>query len=102
MTAINLATDIPSSINTLEKLSMWASLVLNNLYPEVTIIEAPGTSSIQASSAPFIANDGTNLYWINISRNTFRLNRNWQRGSQKIWTFTEDIGTIAIPAEFKS
>jgi hypothetical protein len=42
MTALNITTDIPSQINTLEKLYVWAGLALANINPSLTAIEGVG------------------------------------------------------------
>lgn len=95
-------TDLPSSINTVEKLMVWASMVLNNLHPTLTVIEATGTAERAATAAPFYIVASDPQTWRHINRNSIKLNSNWQRGTGKIWTFAEDLSSAAIPTEFKS
>jgi len=101
MTAFQ-TTDIPASVNTLEKLHVWSGTVLNHLYPTVTAIEATGLAERVAQSGPFEVTAVDPSQWRNITRTSIPINRNWQRGASKIWANAEDIGTAAIPTEFKS
>lgn len=102
MVAFNAATDLPPSIDTVEKLAVWTATVLNHLYPAATIVEGAGNASNQATAAPFqiTANDPPN--WIHIGRVSLQLSSNWQRGNTKIWANAQPIGNAAIPVEFKS
>lgn len=101
MTAFQ-TTDLPASINTVEKLAVWAGTVLNHLYPNVTAIEATGLAERVAQSGPFEVTAVDPPQYRNIVRLSIPVNRNWQRGASKLWANAEDIGTAAIPTEFKS
>ncbi len=41
MTALNISTDIPTNINTLEKLAAWVGLALERCNPSAKILESP-------------------------------------------------------------
>lgn len=97
-----LTTDLPSSINSLEKLAVWASTVLNHLNTNQTAIEQTGNAQLTATSAPFYITASDPATWRNISRLSIPLDKNWQRGTGKIWTFAQDLSSSAIPTEFKS
>ena len=101
MTAFTTA-DIPSSVNTYEKLAVWVSTVLNNLYPNQTAIESAGAGTRTATSSPFYIIDDATPKWRNISRLSIPLDPNWQKGTAKIWANAQDLGNLAVPAEFKS
>ncbi|MEM6837681.1 MAG: glucose-6-phosphate dehydrogenase [Cyanobacteria bacterium P01_C01_bin.120] len=101
MTAFQ-TTDIPASVNTVEKLAVWATTVLNHLYPTVTAIEATGLAERVAQAGPFEVTAVDPPQWRNIARTSVPLNKNWQRGASKIWTHAEDLGSSSIPTEFKS
>lgn len=101
MTAFQ-TTDIPASVNTLEKLHVWSATVLNHLYPTVTAIEATGLAERVAQSGPFEVTAVDPPQWRNIARVSVPLNKNWQRGDSKIWANAEDLGSSSIPTEFKS
>lgn len=95
-------TDLPSSINSVEKLAVWCSTVLNHLYPAATTIEAAGSASRSATAAPFFVTATDPPGWIHISRVSVQLNANWQRGTSDIWENAIDLGSASIPTEFKS
>lgn len=101
MTAFQ-TTDIPASVNTVEKLAVWAQTVLNHLYPQVTAVEASGLAERVAQASPFEVTAVEPSQWRYISRTSIPLDRNWQRGSSKIWANAQDLGSASIPTEFKS
>ncbi|WP_013320802.1 hypothetical protein [Gloeothece verrucosa] len=99
MTAFT-SSDIPATINTLEKLHVWSGMILNYLYPETTVIESTGNAARVATSAPFEITAVSPPEWQNISRTNIKLNKNWQRQGKR-WEHANDIGSASIPAEFK-
>lgn len=101
MTAFT-TTDIPASVNTVEKLAVWCATVLNHLYPTVTAVEATGLAERVAQSGPYEITATDPPQWRNVARLSIPLNANWQRGASKIWANAEDIGSSSIPTEFKS
>lgn len=101
MTAL-LATDIPSSINSLEKLAVWTATVLNHLNTNLTVIEQTGSAQLAATASPFFITASDPTTWRYIARQSIALDKNWQRGNGKIWTFAQDLSSAAIPTEFKS
>jgi hypothetical protein len=94
--------DLPSSINTVEKVLVWGSTVMQHLHPTLTAIESTGNAERVISAAPFFITATDPAVWRYISRTSIPLNSNWQRGTGKIWTFASDISSSAIPTEFKS
>lgn len=101
MTAFS-TTDIPASVNTLEKLHVWSSTVLNHLYYNTTAVEATGLAERTAQAAPFEVTAVDPTQWRHISRVSVPLDRNWQKGASKVWANAQDLGSSAIPTEFKS
>lgn len=100
MTAFT-TTDLPSSIDTVEKLALWCGSVLNNLYPSVTAIEGVGNASRVAQSQPFEVTAVEPTQWRFITRQSIPLNRTWQEGTQPIWNYAENLGNSSIPNNFK-
>jgi hypothetical protein len=96
------ATDLPSTINSVEKLEVWATTVLQHLYSSMTVIESTGNAELAVSAAPFFITASDPDVWRYITRTSIALNSNWQRGAGKIWTHALDLGNSAIPTEFKS
>lgn len=100
MTAINLATDIPSQINTVEKLAAWCSQVLANLNPSATAIEGVGyTERIAQSGTFYVAADNKYRRLIRLS---LEVSPDFEAGGQKPWQYVQEISNTPIPAAFKS
>lgn len=95
-------TDIPSSINTVEKLLVWANALMDELHPSVTAIEASGVAERVCSSGFFKITATDPVTWRAISRTSIPLNSAWRRGNAKVWTFAIDISSASIPTEYKS
>lgn len=93
-------TDIPASVNSLEKLLAWGSTVLNHLYPTVSYEESTGVSNRAAQVIPFEVTVTSTPEWHYITRTTLKLNRNWQQ-TGKIWEHATDIGSLGIPPAMK-
>jgi hypothetical protein len=93
--------DLPDSVNSVEKLAVWVSTLLEHLHPELTVIEATGASERAAASAPWKITAASPPTWRNISRMSIQLDSTWQRGG-KIWNFAQDLSGATIPTEFKS
>jgi hypothetical protein len=100
MTAFSTS-DLPASINSVEKLYAWCATVLQHLYPTTTVIESTGVAERAISAAPFFVSASDPATWRYISRGSIKLTSTWQR-TGKIWQYAEDIGSSAIPTEFKS
>lgn len=100
MTAFS-STDIPSSVDTLEKLAVWTGTVLNDLYADTTVVEAPDSAQIVATAYPYYITASDPDGWRLILRQSIGLQNSWRRGA-KIWTYAQDLGTKAIPTEYKS
>jgi hypothetical protein len=94
-------TDIPAAINSLEKLNVWSMTILNDLFPTLTAIEAVGTADRVAQSAPFYISASDPAGWRVISRSSIPLQPTWRRQG-KLWLSANDIGSSAIPTEYKS
>jgi hypothetical protein len=100
MTALNSATDIPSSVNTVEKLNAWSGLLLANIFPSVIAIEGPSYQERAAQANIFyVSND---LKYRLITRASIVMSPDHQIGGAKMWTFAQELGTTAIPAAFRS
>jgi hypothetical protein len=100
MTAINLATDIPSGINTIEQLVVWGISTLNNTNPTIQAVEGQGYSE-QAAQAGifFVPASGKTRF---LGRVSLEVDPNYLGGGQKPWKFTQELSTTAINATFKT
>lgn len=93
--------DLPDSINTVEKLAVWAETLLQHLNPELTVIEASGGLDRAVLSQPWFITASAPPTWRVISRSSIQLTSTWQRGG-KIWNFATELSATAIPSEFKT
>jgi hypothetical protein len=94
-------TDIPAAVNSLEKLEVWTMTILNDLYPTLTTIESTGSADRAAQSAPFYVSASDPPTWRVISRSSIPLQATWRRQG-KLWIYANDLGSSAIPTEYKS
>jgi hypothetical protein len=100
MTAINITTDIPSQIDTLEKLYVWAGLALANINPSLTAVEGVGYTERSAQAGVFyVAAD--NKYRALI-RGSIQMSSDYLAGGSKLWTFAQPLSNTALPAIFKA
>lgn len=101
MVTLNKATDIPSSITTVEQLAAWSLRILASVSPNLLISEVTGASpELVITSNPFpVLTDPNDYHTRLIQRASFRLSSDWD--SKKLWLAVGEISTAAIPAYFK-
>jgi len=101
MTAINIATQIPSQIVTLEQLGSWVGASLAYLNPATTAIEGPGyTERVAQSSIFYISADNR---WRQLIRISLPVSADFQAGgTQKQWMFAQTLTNNAMPTIFTS
>lgn len=100
MTAFNV-NDIPSSVNTLEELAVWSMTILDEIYPEKVITEAPGRTIRQVECAPFYIDTADVPGWFTVARFSLPMAANWRQAS-KPWAAVQEIGTLVIPVGYRS
>jgi hypothetical protein len=100
MTALNIATDIPSNINTLEKLAVWCSNCLFTLNP--TLVSSEGDNFSQRS-----ANSGT--YYVasanktrHVGRNSIELAAGYAVGDEKQWFYALPLSDAPLTPSMKT
>lgn len=100
MTALNIATDIPSNINTTEKLAVWLADVHNALYGDVNGIEGENYTQrvATASTFPIAANNTT----VHVSRSAIKLPNDFAVLGGKRWQYAQDLGTKTLTAAMKA
>jgi hypothetical protein len=98
MSPIAIATQIPSQIDTLEKLYVWAGLALSNINPSLTAIEGVGYTERCAQAGIFyVAAD--NKYRALI-RGSIQVSPDYLAGGAKLWTYAQPLSGSAIPTIF--
>jgi hypothetical protein len=100
MTALVIASQIPSNINTLEKLAAWSGLALAYINPSITGVEGQGYTERSAQANPYFiqADNRTRL----IVRVSLPLSPDYLAGGAKFWGYAQDLSNTAIPALFTS
>jgi len=102
MSAINIATDVPTRINTVEKLHCWTSDLLHLLNPDVTIEEARGVLERAAQVTPFYASSIDPATWLVTNRHTFKLAAAWNSPGQDRFMHAQELSQALIPTEWKT
>lgn len=101
MTAFS-PSDVPATIDTLEKLMVWGFQALSYLYPELTVIEGPGDGplAVQSDTFPVPASVTATPTRRHIGRTSFEVEREHLAGGP-LWEHILPIGTQTIPDQFK-
>jgi hypothetical protein len=100
MTAFNTS-QLPASVTTVERLLVWATLVLHDLYPDETVIEYPGQLDRVIQSTPLFITASQPATWRHIGRTSVPMAKELTRGN-KLWTYVQEIGTLPVPGEYQS
>jgi hypothetical protein len=100
VTTLNLTTDIPNAIVTLEQLHAWSGLTLARINPSLAILEAENFAQYVMQSGIFSAADNSNRL---LTRASLSLDMNYiSDRSKKLWMFVDEFSNVAIPAAFKA
>jgi hypothetical protein len=100
MTALNIATDIPSQIVTVEQLAVWAGNVLANLNSNVNAVEGDNYSQRAAQSGDFYI--ATTDKYRHIARQSIELSLDHLVGGAKPWAYAQEISQKPLTAAMKS
>lgn len=96
--------NLPSDINTLEKLKVWVDLALANLNPRESLnIRFPDGSVLTESSIAISHFDDNNQRRILSCQSYLVMNPGYDFDrSKKLWQWVEELGTVALPEGFKT
>lgn len=100
MTALNIGTDIPSQIDTLEKLAVWVGLSLQHINGTAEVVEGQGYSERAAQFGVFYVGEAG--VFRALIRESIEMSKDWQTGSQKPWQYAQPLSNSPIPAGFKA
>jgi hypothetical protein len=100
MTALNLATDIPSQIVTVEQLALWAGNVLANLNSNVNATEGENYSQRAAQSGNFYI--AVTDKYRHVGRQSIELSPDHLVGSAKPWMYALEISQKPLTAAMKA
>lgn len=101
MTAINVTTDIPTNINTLERLAAWAIMSLRRVNPTQKVLEVADSTPIQTIQAALVqADDGTVRFFGRVS---IPVASDYAEDNvNKLWMKAEEISNTVLPEAFKT
>jgi hypothetical protein len=100
MTALNIATQIPNSITTLEQSAAWSGLALASLNPQLQAIEGVGINQQVAQAGIFyVATDNKYRLLIRLS---LEVNPDYLIGGQKMWTYAQPFSSTVLASGFSS
>lgn len=101
MTSFTSGTDLPSNINTLERLAAWVGLALTRVNPTAQVLEVPFADPERVAQAFLIrADDNTARLIVRLSlpiSDDYATNT-----SAKFWQNANEISNTALPTAFKS
>lgn len=96
MTAF-VAANLPSTVNSLEKLAVWVSLALSQINPSLAVIETTGESTKVAQTALFRASDNTVRLSVRLS---VPIDPNYAINTVKFWGNAQDLSNTTLPAAY--
>lgn len=100
MSPINLATQIPSNIVTLEQLHLWSGLALSYVNPTIAVLETANDPQKALQTQLFRAADDLQY---SLVRATIKMDGNYVFDrTKKLWMFAQDFSNVAIPAGFSA
>lgn len=101
MTSINITTDIPSNINTLERLATWAIMSLRRVNPTQRVIEVSEETPVQTVQAALVqADDGSIRFFGRVS---IPMSADYaEDNTVKLWQKSEELSNTVLPEAFKA
>lgn len=102
MTTINVGTgDIPSNINTLERLILWGGLLASTINPTLSANEVPNAAGERMFQFG-IFTDASNVERA-LVRASIPIDSAYRSdNSKKLWMFANEASNIVVPASYKS
>ncbi len=98
MTAFNAATDLPASVNSLEKLVAWSTGAFYALHKNTEYQESEGSGLVPIATMQ----DGkaANKTERAIPRISLELEDNWREDPQPFWVNVKAVSSAAIPPDY--
>ncbi|BAU09695.1 hypothetical protein LEP3755_01680 [Leptolyngbya sp. NIES-3755] len=97
MSAVNITTQIPNAIVTIEQLATWAVLALCRVNPNDSVLEADNIRELIAQNGIFKAADGTERIFLRLS---LELNPEYKVDDRKLWMNVKEVSQAQIPAAY--
>lgn len=95
-----LSSNVPSNVNTVERLHLWSGLILIRNNPTLAILEQADASPQKATQGYFFrAGDNTLRYTLRI---TLGIDETYSTQTRKFWENALELTNTAIPTGFTS
>ena len=100
MTTIDITTDIPNNINTLERLATWAILALRRVNPTQQVLEIPGGNPERVVQAAIIQADDDTIRFF--GRVSIAIESDYAEDNEnKLWMKSLELSNTVLPDAFK-
>lgn len=100
MSGFNKTTDLPASIDTIEKLAFWVLQALYEMHKNDTYGEVIGEQTPFITFQQGLSAEGTER---GIFRVSLAMSSNWASTGLKLWRNTLNVGASAsVPASYKT
>ena len=100
MTLIDITTDIPADINTLERLAMWACMALRRVNPTLSIIEIANQPAEKAVQTALVQADDNTIRFI--GRVSLEIPQDYaEDNTKKLWIKPKELSNTALPEAYK-
>lgn len=92
--------DIPSQITTLEQLHAWTGLALEEINPDLQVVEGSGAAVSVCDTGIFDVEQTKKTRLI--SRASLEINKGFTYSGKKLWEEVLEFSNTALPAGFKN
>lgn len=91
-------TQIPDSINTVERLLLWASFILQKNNPTKAIVEQPNTDPVNVATLTVFRADDQSMRIL--SRIDLEIESNYAESLLPLWLSAKELSNTSIPADY--
>ena len=100
MTLIDPTTDIPSEINTLERLAMWSCMALRRVNPTLSVIEIANQPAEKVAQTALVQADDDTIRFI--GRVSIEIPSDYaDDNTSKLWTKAKEFSNVQLPEAYK-
>lgn len=98
MSALNLSTQVPNSIVTVEQNFLWSALTLGRINPSLQYLETDTIAQYVIQNGIYTAADNSYRFLV---RASIPLDPNFMTDkTKKLWMFANEFSSVQIPAAF--
>jgi hypothetical protein len=94
-----VTTDIPTQINTLERLAAWVALALQRVNPTLSIIEQSNAAPERTCQAVLATAEDDTVRLV--ARISIEIDPDYAESTSKLWLSAREFSNTTLPAAFK-